>query len=282
MLPSDEARKRCSDLFIGVRDSICAAFEAIEKDYAESKGLESAKFERTYWDRSNGGGGQMSVMRGNVFEKVGVNFSTVHGELTEAFAKELPFVDENGRQFFATGVSLVAHMKSPKVPSSHFNIRHVSTGRGWFGGGGDLTPVFPDDNETAIFHNAFESVCNKYDSTHYSYEAFKKWCDDYFYIKHRKEPRGVGGIFFDYLDNDFETDLSFVLEVGGAFRDVITQLVRAKMYESWTEEEKLAQLQKRGRYAEFNLLYDRGTRFGLMTDGNVDAILMSLPPVAVW
>jgi len=196
------------------------------------------------------------------------------------FAKEIPGT-EHSNEFFATGISIVAHMNSPLVPAAHFNTRYIETANSWFGGGADLTPIYPIDSETEEFHKAFEEVCNKYDPEYYT--RFKKQCDEYFFLKHRNEPRGVGGIFYDYLNSsNFENDFSFTKEIGKTFRYVYPDIIRKKMYKKWNKKQKEYQLVKRGRYVEFNLLYDRGTRFGLMTDGNVEAILMSMPPEAKW
>ena len=220
----------------------------------------------------------MSLMKGQVFEKVGVNCSEVYGEFRDDVKLKIPGI-ENNKSFFACGISIVAHMRSPLIPASHFNTRYIGTEKFWFGGGGDLTPTYPDNTETQLFHQNFKEACDKYDEDYYS--KFKKACDEYFFLKHRKEPRGVGGIFFDYLNNN-ERDFDFVKDIGRAFKQSINEIIRKKMFLEWSEEEKHAQLIKRGRYVEFNLLYDRGTKFGLETDGNIDAILMSMPPIAHW
>ena len=272
-------RKITSEWFENLRDNLCAAFEEIEVEYAKQKNLQPGKFERKTWDREGGGGGVMSVMRGNVFEKVGVNISTVHGEFSEEFRKKIPGAEQDPK-FFATGISMIAHMCSPLVPAMHFNTRYIETTKGWFGGGGDLTPMYEDDNETKIFHAAFKEACDKHNSDYYP--KFKKECDEYFYLKHREEARGVGGIFYDYLSNDFEEDFAFTKDVGRAILEVYPKIVRKKMYLDWTKEQREHQLIKRGRYVEFNLLYDRGTSFGLATGGNTEAILVSMPPEAKW
>lgn len=273
-------REKTSQWFKELRNSICESFERIEEEYAAARNLTPGKFEKTEWSRADGGGGVMSVMRGNVFEKVGVNISTVHGEFSKEFAKEIPGAQENP-EFFATGVSLVSHMKSPLVPAAHFNTRFLETTKSWFGGGGDLTPMYPDADETAQFHNAFKETCDKYGNN--LYQDFKKQCDDYFFLKHRNEARGVGGIFYDYYNTgDFDKDFAFTKDVGTTFRDAFSNAVRKKMDLTWTEAQREYQLIKRGRYVEFNLLYDRGTKFGLMTGGNTEAILMSMPPEVKW
>lgn len=275
-LSTDAQKDRARTWFESLRDQICAAFEAIEQDYeGPLKDRQPGKFERTAWSRPGGGGGVMSVMKGRVFEKVGVNVSTVLGEFSEDFRKQIPGADVDPT-FFATGVSLVAHMCSPKVPAVHMNTRHITTSKSWFGGGADLTPMVPDQADTDRFHAELKAACDAHDPDYHP--KFKKWCDDYFYLPHRQEPRGVGGIFYDYLEHDYEAGLAFTQDVGKAFLTVYPEIVRRHMNDTWTEAERDHQLIRRGRYVEFNLLHDRGTLFGLKTGGNVDAILMSMPP----
>ena len=280
--PDRERCARAATWFARLRDRICTAFEVIEDEFAckpPGEGL-PGRFEPTEWQRPEGGGGTISIMRGRVFEKVGVNISTVYGEFSPEFRNDIPGASEDPR-FWASGISLVAHMRSPLVPAVHMNTRHIVTTKAWFGGGADLTPIYPDAAAVEEFHAALEAACAGYDST--SYARFKAWCDDYFFLKHRGEPRGAGGIFFDYLDSgDWERDFAFLRSVGEAFLAVYPSIVRPRMRLSWTPEQRRHQLVRRGRYVEFNLLYDRGTIFGLKTGGNVEAILMSLPPEAAW
>lgn len=265
--------------FESLQGKICSAFENIEQEFASVKKLNTALFERKSWKREGGGGGVMSIMRGNVFEKVGVNVSTVYGEFSDQFRQKIPGT-ENDPSFFATGISIVAHMRSPLIPAMHFNTRYIETQKSWFGGGGDITPIYEDENDSKDFHKAFKAACDLHDTSYYP--KFKKECDEYFYLPHRNEPRGAGGIFYDYLSNGFTRDFEFTKDVGSAILNIYPQIVRRKMHLPWTEEERHYQLIRRGRYVEFNLLYDRGTKFGLETGGNVEAILMSMPPEVKW
>jgi coproporphyrinogen III oxidase len=274
-------RAQTAQWFSELRDRICAAFEAIEDEFA-GKGSDppAARFGREDWPRPGGGGGTMAVMKGAVFEKIGVNVSTVHGEFAPEFRGEIPGAAEDPR-FWAAGISVVSHPASPLVPAAHMNTRYIVTKKAWFGGGADLTPIYPDENAAADFHAALAAACHGYEAG--AYKKFKKWCDEYFYLPHRDELRGAGGIFFDYLDSgDFARDFAFVRAVGDAFLSAYAAIVRARMHQPWTAEQRRHQLVRRGRYVEFNLLYDRGTRFGLKTGGNVEAILMSLPPEVAW
>lgn len=343
-------QQAASSWFRALRDSICAEFERLEDELSGTvfAGEAPGRFVRTPWQRAEGGSGEMSLMKGRVFEKVGVNISTVYGEFSENFRKEIPGANEDPR-FWASGISLVAHMQSPLVPAVHMNTRMIVVGESqssvfspqspvgsssnearsadlashepakqreacdstshlrsnkktsadlashgpakqreanenppkiWFGGGADLNPMFENEADTAQFHEAFQQACDACDATYY--QKFKAWCDEYFFIKHRNEARGVGGIFYDYLETDWEKHFAFTKRVGEAFLHVYPAIVRQHMDKSWSEQEREHQLHKRGRYAEFNLIYDRGTRFGLMTGGNPEAILMSLPPMAKW
>jgi coproporphyrinogen III oxidase len=281
---SEERKARAKAWFEALRDRICTAFEAIE-DEGDFEPRPAGRFERKPWarpspDGAEAGGGVMSLMRGRVFEKVGVNVSTVYGTFAPEFAKSIPGAAEDPR-FWAGGISLVAHMHNPHVPAVHMNTRHIVTTKAWFGGGSDLTPAVPDPEDTADFHAALKAACDGFDADYYP--RFKTWCDEYFFLPHRGEARGVGGIFYDALDSgDWEKDFAFTRAVGLAFLDIYPQIVRRRMRQGFTPAEKDHQLVRRGRYAEFNLLYDRGTQFGLKTGGNVEAILMSLPPEARW
>ncbi len=282
-----DQKQRAAQWFETLRNQICAAFEAIEDEQTTGpcSDMPAGRFERKTWERTDhsgapGGGGTMSIMKGRVFEKVGVNISTVEGTFSPEFAKQINGAAEDPR-FFATGISLVAHMRSPLVPAVHMNTRFLVTTNWWFGGGADLNPPFPVEADTADFHGAFKAACDKHDPSYFP--RYKEWCDEYFYIPHRNRARGVGGIFYDHHNKgDWEKDFAFTQDVGKAFLDIYPQLVRRHAKEEWTPEQREEQLRYRGYYAEFNLVYDRGTTFGLKTGGNVEAILMSLPPEAKW
>jgi coproporphyrinogen III oxidase len=286
MLELDDQQQAARDWFEALRDRICAEFEGIEAEAGSD-----ARFAYLPWDRHDpdgepGGGGVRGVMKGKVFEKVGVNVSTVGGRFSEEFARTIHGAGEDPR-FFATGISLVAHMANPHVPAVHMNTRFLRTTKSWFGGGADLNPPIPYGEDTADFHARLRAACAAHDQTYYG--KFSKWAEEYFFIPHRGVHRGVGGIFYDHLDcaapghgATFEENFAFTRDVGEAFLDVFPRIVRRRMGMAFTEADRAVQLEWRGRYAEFNLIYDRGTLFGLKTGGNVDAILMSLPPLATW
>lgn len=294
--PSDtadsEARKaRASDWFRALQADICARFEAIEAEAAPPLYSGPAgRFELTDWRRGGGsedlGGGRMGLMRGKVFEKVGVHFSMVYGTFSEAFAAQIPGADKSGGRFWASGISLIAHPRNPRVPAAHMNTRMLVTSESWFGGGGDLTPLLAYQRDPAFidsvdFHAAMKAACETHAGADYAH--MKAHCDTYFHLAHRDEPRGTGGIFYDRFNTgDWDKDFAFTQEVGRQFADIYPALVRRRMNEPWSEAEREAQLIQRGRYVEYNLLYDRGTTFGLKTGGNVTSILSSMPPVVKW
>lgn len=289
----DDTQRAAEAWFRDLRDRICSTFEAIEDEGASLPALSNApaapgRFERRTWERADdsgepGGGGTMSIMRGRIFEKVGVNISTVHGRFSPQFAATILGAEEDPR-FFATGISLVAHMANPHVPAVHMNTRFLTTTKRWFGGGADLNPALPRDADTAAFKAELQKACDRHSPTHWA--DFSEWCDRYFFVPHRNRARGVGGIFYDHLEcpdsGAFERNFAFTRDVGEAFLAAFPPIVRARMATPWTDTERLELLRYRGVYAEFNLVHDRGTQFGLKTGGNVDAILMSLPPEVRW
>ena len=287
---SDEQKTKAAAWFEKLRDDLCATLEAIE-DNVEGPNVSSqgepGRFEPKAWKRaasedaeSHGGGGVMSMLRGRVFEKAGVNVSTVFGAFSEEFRERIPGAADDPR-FWASGISVVIHPRSPLVPAAHMNTRMIVTTKGWFGGGSDLTPVFAEEEETARFHKAYKEACDAHDPAYYP--KFKQWCDEYFFLPHRNEPRGAGGIFYDNVNTgDWEADFALTQDVGRAFLHTYPVIARAKMDLAWSDEQRQAQRVKRGRYVEFNLLYDRGTIFGLKTNGNTEAVLMSLPPDTAW
>lgn len=277
---------RASEWFETLRNRICAEFEAIEREAGSNAAFEYTPWKRAAVEGGEGdtGGGTRGVMKGKVFEKVGVNISTVAGGLEKNFAATINGASAEQNAFSATGISLVAHMANPHVPAVHMNTRFLTTTKAWFGGGADLNPPLPYDEDTAEFHAEFKAACDAHGADYY--ERFKAWADEYFYIPHRKVHRGVGGIFYDHLEcadeAAWEANFAFTKAVGEAFLAVFPRIVRRRMGMAFTPADKAQQLEWRGRYAEFNLVYDRGTLFGLKTGGNIDAILMSLPPEATW
>ena len=279
MTPLDNQQQAARDWFESLRDRICAEFEAIEREAGSDARFQFIPWDRTDDDGTPGGGGVRGQMSGKVFEKVGVNVSTVGGRFSPEFASSIPGAEEDP-SFFATGISLVAHMVNPHVPAVHMNTRFLTTTRRWFGGGADLNPAIPYDEDSEAFHARMRAACAAHDPTFYP--RFSKWAEEYFWLPHRKRARGVGGIFYDRLEDHFEEHFAFTRDVGEAFLDIYPQIVRKRMETPFTDADMNELLEFRGRYVEFNLLYDRGTLFGLKTGGNIDAILMSLPPLAKW
>tara|TARA_B100001057_G_scaffold256699_1_gene256948 strand:+ start:8 stop:853 length:846 start_codon:yes stop_codon:yes gene_type:complete len=272
---SENQKSYAEKWFSKLRDKICKQFEDIENSESNRN-----SFKIKNWKRDGGGGGKMSIMKGNVFEKVGVNISTVHGKFSDNFKSNIPGAEDDGK-FWASGISVVSHPRNPFVPAAHMNTRLITTSKTWFGGGGDITPMKPSKVMSKEFHNDLKKTCNRHNENYYA--EFKKWADEYFFIKHRNETRGDGGIFFDYINTgNWEKDFSFVRDIGETFLNSYSSIIKKTKNLPWNEKDRDDQLIKRGRYAEFNLIYDRGTLFGLKTGGNTDAILMSLPPEVKW
>ncbi len=279
MSPLDDQQQAARDWFEALCTRICKEFEAIEREAGSDAAFRFIPWDRTEADGSHGGGGVRGQMNGKIFEKVGVNVSTVGGRFSPEFAASIPGT-ETDPSFFATGISLVAHMANPHVPAVHMNCRFLTTAKRWFGGGADLNPALPCEEDTDAFHDRLRAACDAHDPAYY--ERFAKWAEEYFWIPHRNRARGVGGIFFDRLEGRFDEHFAFTRDVGEAFLDIFPAIVRQRMHQPFTDADMTELLEFRGRYVEFNLLYDRGTLFGLKTGGNIDAILMSLPPLARW
>ena len=262
-------KKLAKKWFLNLQDMICNSIEKLEKEYGSNK-----TFKKNRWKH-----GEFRTIRGDVIEKGGVAFSNVVGKFPRDFARKIPGTKKNAN-FWSSGISVVLHPKNPRIPAIHFNTRYICTNKNWFGGGIDLTPCILDNKEKMYFHSELKKMCNIHNKKYYS--KYKKWCDEYFYLPHRSEPRGIGGIFFDYKMNSWEKDFLFVRDVGNTFIHIIRNIIQKKMFKKWTRKQKKIQMIKRGRYVEFNLLYDRGTKFGLNSGGNTEAILMSMPPSAEW
>ena len=265
--------------FVSLQEQICEQFETIEKKFSKIKKIK--KFTRRIWRKNNsneGGGLSLLLNNGSVFDKVGINHSTVSGKFRKKFRSKILGAEKNGN-YWASGVSVVAHMKNPKIPALHFNTRFIVTTKNWFGGGMDATPSYNDKKEENLIHKILEGICaiNKK-----NYPKYKRWCDNYFFVPHRNEARGVGGIFFDYETKNWQKNFKFVRDLGIGFIDISKKIIERKINLKWTNKEKMKQYYKRGTYVEFNLLYDRGTKFGLISDGNIESILMSLPPKPKW
>ena len=276
-------KKLSSTWFNQLQKIICYELQKIEVDFGKKNRKKPKYFKKKTWKKSGtkdeGGGKSFLIKNGLVFDSLGVNFSEVSGKFNKKFRSQIPGTNKKSN-YWATGISVVAHMKNPKIPALHFNTRFIVTSKNWFGGGMDATPSYKDGDEKKTFHKKIKIACDRHNKNYYP--QYKKWCDSYFYLPHRKEPRGIGGIFFDYKMGNWSKDLDFVKDVGLCFLDCAKTIIKKKIQKSWTKKQKEDQLIKRGRYVEFNLLYDRGTKFGLNTGGNVEAILMSLPPNAKW
>tara|TARA_B100000700_G_scaffold325976_1_gene436184 strand:- start:1820 stop:2677 length:858 start_codon:yes stop_codon:yes gene_type:complete len=276
-------KRLASSWFSLLQENICYELEKIENDFGKKTKQKPKKFKKNRWKKSTkkdqGGGIYFIIKDSLVFDSVGVNFSEVSGKFDKKFRSQVMGASKNPN-YWASGISVVAHMKNPKIPAMHFNTRFIVTSKNWFGGGMDVTPSIKDNNEKKKFHKKLKNMCNKHDKKYYA--KYKKWCDNYFYLPHRDEMRGIGGIFFDYKKDNWMKNFNFVKDVGLCFVDCAKTIIAKKIYKKWNKKEKNLQLIKRGRYVEFNLLYDRGTKFGLTTGGNTKAILMSLPPLAKW